>query len=169
LYLSGVKRALVIVVLAAALLPSAASSAGSPDLHPTLRGTCTVANRVDHNDVLLSSTVTCTTKANCTCSGAKTQLAYNSHWFSPGSGGKGPERGVLVATDKNATVTLKLTGTRDGSGQSVGKWVLSTVSGAPKSGFRSAGTYTAHTTWPVSELGPTLDVQITTTISCWSC
>ena len=74
-------------------------------------------------------------------------------WTSAGNGGSGPERGTLVATDKSDTVTLRLTGKRDGTGAGSGSWVLTKASGQPKSQFRSHGTYTSLTSQIGSDLG----------------
>jgi hypothetical protein len=156
---------LVGVVLVAA---SAASSAGGSIVRPVLKGTCTEKNKVDKNDVMISSTLTCTTKAICECS-ERTALVYESVWTSPGTGASGREKGTITATGKNATVMLELSGTRDGSGASSGKWVLGKVTGQPRADFRSQGTYRAMVKTLDPDASPTTSVRIAAAISCWSC
>ncbi len=158
----------IVVVLGTALLAAGVSSAGRPMVRPTLKGSCTALNRLDSNGVILSSTVVCKSTGSCNC-GRKMQLVYTSTWRSPGTGAPGPERGTLTASARNLTVTLKLAGTKYGSGQSSGRWVLGKVSGAPRSSFRSRGTYTALDSTMGSDLGPTTAVRISTRIACWSC
>ena len=163
------KRVLLTVVAGIALAVSASSSAGNSIVHATLLGTCTTTNRVDSNAVVLSSVVTCTMKAYCACNGQKFQLSYNSSWKSAGNGGPGHEKGQLVARNASATVTLWLSGRREGDGTSSGTWILGKVTGLPKQDFQSHGTYTSLTEPNGSEFQPTVAARVTAAIGCWSC
>ena len=157
------------VVAGIALAAAASSSAGNGIVHANLVGTCTTANRVDSNDVVLSSVVTCTMKAYCACNGQKFQLSYDSSWKSAGNGGPGHEKGQLVARNSSATVTLWLSGKRLGDGTSSGTWTLGKVTGLPKTDFQSHGTYTSLTKPNGSDLQPTVPARVTAAIGCWSC
>jgi hypothetical protein len=160
---------LSLLLAVAVLLPAAAWAAGRTSVHTTLKGSCTTTNKLDANGVMVRSTVVCSTKGTCFCGGATTHLVYASTWTSPGNGDSGPEHGTLTATAKSTTVTLALKGKRTGSGQSQGTWVLKKVSGAPKSRFRSRGTYTSTTLEPGTDQGPTAAARVTASIDCWSC
>ena len=164
-----VKPVLATLLVAAALAPAAASAAARPVLRPTLKGTCTSTDRLDANGVITSSTFLCKATGVCYCSSRKTRLAFASRWTSPGTGAPGPERGTIIATDANATATLQISGTRNGSGQSRGTWVLGKVTGLPRSGFRSRGTYTLQTRTIGSDLGAKTTIRISAGIDCWRC
>jgi hypothetical protein len=163
-----VTRIVLTAAAGAALLLVSSSWAERTAVHPTLKGTCTATDKLDANGVIVSSTLACKTSGTCSCAGT-TRLVLSSTWKSPGNGGPGPERGTLTATAKKTTVTLKLTGSRDGSGDSHGKWVLVKAAGAKKSSFRRTGTYTAKTRTIGSDLGPRTTVRISAHIGCWNC
>jgi hypothetical protein len=167
-------RGIAVVLVALGMLALAASSvaapsAATPTLRAALKGSCTVTTRLDANGVVTGSTLTCEAKGACACAGP-TRLVYESSTTSPGNGAPGRERGTLSAAGALGSVTLALTGTRTGVGQSEGTWTLAKASGFAGVRLLKRGVYSSRTTDLEAILGTrSTTVSIAASISCWDC